>query len=68
MSAGKDITLNIVTEVLTLKATTSFFARLVVIDRSSQENVDLEEGIGIYDFAYTNTVLLPPDGSIHSST
>ena len=37
MSAGKDIQLNRGIEVLTLKATTSPFARLLVIARSSRE-------------------------------
>ena len=37
MSAGKDIQLNTWTEVLTLKATTSLFARLLVIARSTRE-------------------------------
>ena len=37
MSAGKDIQLNTAIEVLTSKATTSFFARLLVIARSSRE-------------------------------
>ena len=40
MSAGKDIKLNTGTEVLTLKATTSLFVRLLVIARSSRESVD----------------------------
>ena len=68
MSAGKDITLNTWTEVLTLKATTSLFVRLLVIARSSRESVDLEEVIGRHEFAYTNKVLMAPDGSIHPST
>ena len=62
MSAGKYIKLNIGTEVLTLKATVPIFARLLVIDRSSRENVDLEEVIGMHAFAYTNKVLMSPDG------
>ena len=37
MSAGKDIQLNTGTEVLTMKSTTSLFARLLVIARSSRE-------------------------------
>ena len=37
MSAGKDIQLNTGTEMLYLKATTSLFARLLVIARSSGE-------------------------------
>ena len=68
MSAGKDIKLNTGTEVLTLKATTSLFARLLVIARSSRESVDLGEVIGMHEFAYTNKVLMAPDGSIHPST
>ena len=68
MSAGKDIKLNTGTEVRTLKATTSLFARRLVIARSSRESVDLEEVIGKHEFAYTNTVLMAPDGSIHPST
>ena len=68
MSAGKVIKLNTGTEVLILKATTSLFARLLVIARSSRESVDLEEVIGRHEFAYTNKVLVAPDGSIHPST
>ena len=68
MSAGKDIKLHTGTEVLTLKATTPLFARLLVIARSSRESVDLEEVIGRHEFAYTNKVLMAPDGSIHPST
>ena len=37
LSAGKDIQLNTGTEVLTMKATTSIFARLLIIARSSRE-------------------------------
>ena len=44
MSAGKDTTLNTGTEVLTLKATTSLFARLLV-------RVDLEEVVGMHEFS-----------------
>ena len=68
MSAGKDIKLNTGTEVRTLKATTSLFVRLLVIARSSRESVDLEEVIGMHEFAYTNKVLMAPDGYIHRST
>ena len=60
MSAGKDIKLNTGTEVRTLKATTSLFARLLVIAWSSRESVDLEEVIGMDEFAYTNKVLIAP--------
>ena len=68
MSAAKDIKLNIGSEVLTLKATTSLFARLLVISWSSRESVNLEEVIGMHEFAYTNKVLMASDGSIHPTT
>ena len=52
-------------EVLTLKATSSLFALMLVIARSSREDIDLEEVIGTHKFAYTNRVLMQPDGSVH---
>ena len=64
-SAAKDLKLNIGSEILTLKVTTSLFARLLVIARSSRDSVNLEEVIGMHEFAYTNRVLMAPDGSIH---
>ena len=67
-SAAKEIKLNIGSDVLTLKATTSLFARLLVIARSSRDSVNLEEVIGIHEFAYTNKFLMAPDGSIHATT
>ena len=68
MYVGKDIKLNTGIEVLTLKATTSLFARLLVIARSSRESVDLEEVVGMHEYAYTNKVLMAPDGSVYPST
>ena len=61
MSAGKDTTLNTGTEVLTLKATTSLFARLLV-------RVDLEEVVGMHEFSLMSKVVMVPEGSIHPST
>ena len=68
MSAGTDIKLNTGTEVLTSKATTSLFATLLVIARSSRESVDLEDVIGMHEFAYTNQIMMATDGIIHPST
>ncbi|KAK2164230.1 hypothetical protein LSH36_67g02045 [Paralvinella palmiformis] len=68
MSTAKDMKLNTGSEVSTLKATTSLFVRLLVIARSSQESVDLEQVIRMHDFVYTNKVLMAPDGSIHPTT
>ena len=67
MSARKDIKVNTGT-VLTLKATTSLFATLLVIARSSRESVDLEEVIGMHEFAYANKIMMATDGTIHPST
>ena len=47
----KDIKINTGIGVLTLNVTTSLFARLLVIARSSRENVDLEEFIGMIEFS-----------------
>ena len=66
--AAKNINWNIGFEVLTLKETTSLFARLLVIARSSRKLiVNLEEVIGMLESAYTN-VLMAPDGSFYTTT
>lgn len=51
-------------EVLSLKATNSLFARLLIIAKSSRE-MDLEEIIGSYEFSTINSTLMKPDGSLH---
>ena len=63
-SAANDIKLNIGSEVLTLKATTSLFARLLGIAQSYRESVKLEV-IGMHTCSYTNKVLMASDGSMH---
>ena len=40
---------------------------MLVIARSSRENVDLEEVIGMHEFSYMSKVIMAPDGSIHPS-
>ena len=64
-SAAKDMKVKIGSDVLIVKATTSLFARLLLIARSDRENVDLEEVIGQHEFANTNRHLMQPDGSIY---
>ena len=54
MTAGKETKLNTGNE--------------VVIHGSSRENVDLEEEMGMLEFACTNTVQMTPDGSMHPIT
>ena len=55
-------------EDLPLKTTTSLFAGLFVIARSSREHIDLEEVIGTHEFTCTNRGLMQPDGSVHTIT
>ena len=50
----KEVKLKSGSEVQILKATSSFFARMLVIARSSREDIDLETVIGTHEFAYTN--------------
>jgi hypothetical protein len=67
-ASAKEMKLKAGSEVLTLKATSSLFARMLVIARSSREDIDLKEVIGTHEFAYTNRVLMQPDGSVHPTT
>ena len=67
-TSAKEIKLKVGSEVMTMKAATSLFARTLVIARSSRDDIDLEEVIGTHEFAYTNRVLMEPDGSIHHTT
>jgi len=67
-ASAKEIKLNAGSEAVILKATSSLFARMLVIARSSREDIDLEAVIGTHEFAYTNRVLMKPDGSIHPTT
>lgn len=64
-AAARNIKLKVGSENMTLKATTSLFARLLVIARSSREDVDLAKVIGIHEFAYTNNILMQPSGCLH---
>ena len=53
---------------LPLKTTTSLFAGVFVIARSSREHIDLEKVIGTHKFTCTNRALTQPDGSVHTTT
>ena len=52
--SANEMKLKAVSEVLTMWATSSLFARMLVIARSSREELDLEEVIGTHDFAYAS--------------
>ena len=54
-------------EVFTLKATSSLFARMLVIARSSRDDIDLEEVIELRSASLHKRVLMKP-GSIHHTS
>jgi len=49
---------------LSLRATTSTMARLLIIARSMR-GVDLQDVIGQYEFTTVNQTVMEPDGSVH---
>ena len=67
-AASKEVKLKAGSEVLTLKATSSLFTRMLVITRSSRDDIDLEEVIGLHEFDYTNWVLVKSDVSIDQTS
>jgi len=67
-ATAKEVKLKSGSEVQILNATSSLFARMLVIARSSREDIDLETVIGTHEFAYTNRMLLQPDGSTYPTT
>lgn len=66
-SCEKEIKVKTGKEILTLKATATLFARLLVIARSARETVDLEEVISVHELSSTNRTLLRPDGQLHQT-
>jgi len=67
-ATAKEVKLKYGSEVQILKATSSLFARMLVTARSSREDIDLQTVIGTHEFAYTNRMLLQPDGSTYPTT
>lgn len=67
-ATAKEIKLKAGSQVITLKATSSLFARMLVIARSSRDDINLEEVIGTHEFVYINRLLMQPDGAIHPTT
>ena len=66
-SGAKVIKAKVGSEEISLKASTSLMARLLVITRSSRE-IDIKEVIGTFEFSTTNRMLMTPDGRIHPCT
>ena len=50
-----------------VKAANTLFSRLLIVARSSREEVDLKEAIGVYGFSMTNQMLMTADGRLHPS-
>jgi hypothetical protein len=64
----KEMKLKDGSKVLTMKATSSLRARMLITARFSGDDIDLEEAIGTHKLALTNRALIKPDGSIHPTT
>ena len=45
-----------------VKAASSLFSRLLMVARSSCDEVDLKEAIGVHEFSITNQMLMTADG------
>ena len=45
-------------EVTTLKATSFLFARMLLVARSSRDDINMEEVIGNHEFSHTNRTLI----------
>ena len=64
-ATAEEVKMKTGTEVVTLKATSSLFARMLLIARSSRDDIDLEKVIGTHEFAHINGTLMRADGSLH---
>ena len=64
----KEMQLKAGSEVLTLKATSTLFARMLLIARSSRDDINLEEVIGVHEFSQVNGTLMQADGNLHPTT
>ena len=67
-TTAKTVKMKSGTDLVTLKASASLFARLLLIARSGREDIDLEEAIGKHEFASTNKRLMRSDGTLHPTT
>jgi len=64
-AAAKEIKVKTGSEVTTLKATSSLFARMLLVARSSRDDINLEEVIGTHEFSHTNGTLMQAEGTLH---
>ena len=58
-SGTKELEMKVGSEVLTLKATNSPFARLLIIARSDRDTVNLQEVIGVHEYMNLPVVIVP---------
>ena len=64
-AAAKEIKVKTGSEVTTVKATSSLFARMLLVARSSRDDINLEEVIGTHEFSHTNGTLMQAEGTLH---
>ena len=50
-----------------VKAASSLFSSLLMVARSSRDEVDLKEAIGVHEFAMTNQIVMTADGRVNPS-
>ena len=67
-TVGKDLVVKTGDVVVILKASTSLFARLLIIARSSRESLDLQDVVGVHELSNTNRTLFQINGMIHPTT
>ena len=59
-SSTKVIKVKSGSQVITLKATSSLFTRMLLFARSSREDIDLQQVIGTHEFSHVNEILMLP--------
>ena len=64
----KDLVVKTGGVVVTLKASTSLFAQLLIIARSLRESLELEDVLGVHELSNTNRTLFQINGMIHPTT
>ena len=60
-TSSKEIKVQASTNVMTLKASTSLFARMLVVARSSRADINTKHVIGTHEFG----ALMQADGTLH---
>lgn len=62
-TSAKEIKTKAGSEVFTLIAASSLFARMLLVARSSREDIDLKQVFGVHEFSLTNGILMQPSSN-----